>query len=157
MMFFAEDVNDFIGPIFDAFESNVDSVGELSVGQLCIKERKISGCDVSVQFIVSGDLQGKCVVSVTSTAAIEIAEKVSAEPFDSFDSGAQDAVKDFFDSVFEKIQTKFSEREKQVEFSPPKLLYGRRVDLTTNSCSEPLTVPVHSALGEMELNLAFHN
>jgi len=152
----AHTVNAFIEPCLNVLEMLTPKVGQVVVGAVYIEAMKVSNYDVSMSCMISGDLEGKVVISMKTDVALEIAEDMMGEAVDSLDNDAQSAIKEMMTMVVGNAAVELGKEELEIEIAPVTFSYGYQEHISSPSCPYPVTVPLLCDLGTVELDLAFY-
>lgn len=149
---------EWLNPFFIAFSNMVREIvpeeTTFEVGAFYIADEMRSSFDVAVVSTISGDAVGKVVLSMESNAALGVAETMMNKAVDSFESEAQSAVQELMNMVAGNALSALVGEGVHVLFSPPTLFYSQYVSTITADCPIALTLPIHTGMGEMELNVA---
>jgi len=150
----AEWLNPFFIALYLMVREFVPRETEFKVGAFYIKDEMRSNFDVSVVCTISGDIVGKMVLSLSSNAALELAEAMMNKPVDSFEMEAQSAVQEFMNMITGNALTMLAGEGISVQLSPPTLFYNHYVSTITADCPIALTLPLKTDWGEIEFNVA---
>ena len=153
----APQVNDIIKPFIDSLESQIPGMGGVSVDNLQLKVDKKSAYDLSVQVLVNGDLRGKVVVSLPVTVAVAMSSQLTSRKVESFDQEAQDLFLGLITGILRLIEKTFQAKNKNFMSTQIKVIYGRKIDVTSAHCQIPLAVSFKTAVGNVEMNLALES
>ncbi len=152
----AELVNTFVQPSLEIIEEVVPKLGRLKLGEVYIKEMKVSNYDITLSTMFSGHLDGRVLLSLPVDLAIEIAEGLRQTAVDSFDSEAQTAVVELMGMIVGNAGLELSDLHYNVKMTPVIFSYGTREHIGSEDCPCPVTVPLLSNMGTLELDLAFY-
>jgi len=152
----AELVNSIVKPSLEVIEELAPKLGQLAIGEVYIKEMKVSNYDITLSSMFSGHLDGRVLLSLPVNLAIEIAEGVRRCAVDSFDSKAQTAVVELMGMIIVNAGMALGDLHYKVTMTPVIFSYGTREHIGSDDCPCPLTVPFISAMGTLELDLAFY-
>lgn len=152
----ADIVNAFVEPCIKIIEQIIPKSGRLELGEVYIEESKISPFEVSISSMVSGDLEGKVVLSLSTDTALEMAEQMMGSMVDSLDSDAQSAISELMTMIVGNASAELSKIKHNIKMAPVSFSYGAREPIGSHECPYPVTVPIKSNLGTFELDLAFY-
>jgi len=152
----SEIVNAFLDPCISVFEQVISTSGTLEVNDTYINKLKVSPYEVSVSSMVSGDLDGKIVLSVSTEMAMEIAEQMMGEMINSLNSDAQSAITELVTMIVGNASVKLSKLNHNIKMAPVEFSYGSHVEIGSVECPYPVSISIKSDLGIFELDLAFY-
>ena len=152
----ADIVNAFVVPCIKIFEQIIPKSGQMEIGDVYIEKAKISPFEVSISSMVSGDLEGRVVLSLSTDIALEIAEQMMGEMVDSLDSEAQSAISELMTMIVGNASAELSKIQHDIKMAPVAFSYGNREHIGSHECPYPVSVPIISDIGTFELDLAFY-
>lgn len=150
----APDVNDIIQPFMESLTSQVPALGDVSVQEFTLKQDKKSAYDLSLQVLINGDIQGKVVMSLPVQMAVTMSGGLTTRKVESFDQEAQNLFLNLFQGVLRLIEKRFMDRKMVFNSAQVKVIYGRKIDVTSAHCQLPLSINLKTAIGNLEMNLA---
>ncbi len=151
------DVN-LVNPFFSAFYERVKELVPENVsfqlGEFHIREEPYTSLDINVLCSITGEFNGKTVMSMDTRVALEIAEIMFGRPVDSFESDAQSAVTELMNIIIGNSITRLGKSMEGLRFTPTKLVYGRPVNTTIGPSSFTFCRAIQTGWGIIEFNLS---
>ncbi|MDH3326090.1 MAG: chemotaxis protein CheX [Gammaproteobacteria bacterium] len=153
----AQTVNTFVESSINVFSQfSLDTDQPLSLGNVYMEKLKLSQYEVEIYSLLSGDYEGRVLLGMSVDSAIEIAERMTGAAVDTFDEDAQSALSELMNLILGSALHELEKNKKNVKMSPVKLKYGGSEPIGTLQCPYPVTVPIYTQVGNMELDIAFY-
>jgi len=152
----ADVVNAFVEPCLSILEELAPKTAPIHLGDPRMEALKVSDCEVNLISMVSGDLEAKVVFGLSTDMAMEVAEQMMNIQVDSLDSVAQSAITELVNIIIGKTSMALAELAYETTVSPVSFSYGNLEPIGTTECPHPVTIPLITALGTLELDLAFY-
>lgn len=155
-------VNSFVEPSLRIIEQVAPKIGRLGVGEVYIAQKKVSTYDITMSSMVTmsskvlGNLEGRVLLSLSVDMAIEIAEEMIGSAVDSFDAQAQKAIVELMGMIVGNASVELTNLNHDIKTAPVIFSYGTHERIGSDTCPFPVTVPLQSKTGTLELDLAFY-
>jgi chemotaxis protein CheX len=121
-------------------------------GQLAVRSATFTTQQISIVIGVTGDVEGQAVYGMSLVTATKIAAAMSNTPPMTFDEMASSAIAELGNMISGNATTRLSEASYQCQITPPTLVRGADVEIST--AIPALVVPLYTDFGKMEINVA---
>lgn len=146
----AEFINPFVTAGMQVLESVIQSVPD--PGQLAVRSATFTTQQVSIVIGVTGAVEGHVVYGMPLVTATKIAAAMASTPIMTFDEMAGSAIAELGNMISGNAATLLSEAGYQCEITPPTLIRGADVEVSTSIPA--LVVPLYTDFGKVEINVA---
>lgn len=147
-----EYINPFISATFEILKMVADF--NPVKGKLTLKNEPVPSYGVSVLIGVVGEVKGQVIYSLSEKTAMGISSKMMmGMPVEEFDEMAKSAISELANMITGNASTQLSSQGFEVDISPPTLVTGTNVHITTNTM-QTIVVPVQTEEGIFEINIA---
>jgi chemotaxis protein CheX len=146
----AEFINPFVTAGMQVLESVIKSAPD--PGQLAVRSATFTTQQVSIVIGVTGAVEGHAVYGMPLVTAAKIAAAMTSTPIMTFDETAGSAIAELGTMVSGNAATLLSEAGYQCELTPPTLVRGADVEVSTSTPA--LVVPLYTDFGKVEINVA---
>ena len=146
----AEFINPFVTAGMQVLESVIQSVPD--PGQLAVRSATFTTQQVSIVIGVTGAVEGHVVYGMPLVTATKIAAAMASTPIMTFDEMAGSAIAELGNIVSGNAATLLSEAGYECEITPPTLIRGSDVEVSTSTPA--LVVPLYTDFGKVEINVA---
>ena len=149
---------EILNPFFQEFMKRIMNIipedRKAVPGDFIIKKEMYTGYDISLLVEMSGDANGRIVMSMEPRVSLELSETMMGSPVDSFEKQAQSAISELLNIIIGNALTQLSDKNYDIRFSPVSLFFNKRI--RTNTKEVPIAVTQHISCewGGIELNLA---
>lgn len=145
-----EFVEPFVSSAFHVFES---VMGENpSRGQLSLRQNIFTTQQVTIVAGVNGEVEGTVLYGMSLVTAQKIAGAMIGSDIDHLDEMALSAVSELGNMITGSAATMLSQTGFDVDITPPSVVRGVEVEVTTRTPA--LVVPVNTQFGRVEINVA---
>ncbi|TDT71739.1 chemotaxis protein CheX [Hypnocyclicus thermotrophus] len=147
---------EYINPFTQATFDVLNMLGAFSpkIGKLSVKNEPVPSYGVSVIVGVIGNIKGQIVYSFTEDTARGIASAMMmGMPVEAFDEMAKSAVSELANMISGNASTGIAAKGLEVDISPPTLITGNNVRITSN-VKQTVVVPIETTAGVIEVNIA---
>jgi chemotaxis protein CheX len=147
---------EYINPFITATFEILKTVAEFNPvkGKLSLKNEPVPSYGVSVLVGVVGEVKGQVIYSLSEETAKGISSKMMmGMPVEEFDEMAKSAISELANMITGNASTQLSGQGLVVDISPPTLVTGTDVHITTNTM-QTIVVPVETGEGIFEINVA---
>lgn len=141
----------FVEAAHDVFR--LETSLELKRGDLHLLDTAYTTEAVTVIISLVGDVAGTVVYSFSEAVALAIVARLLGEPVAEFDNLAQSGIAEIANVIAGRACVKFSEMDYHAKISPPTMLVGAGVVLSTLDLPR-LVVPMTGEVGTLTLHLA---
>lgn len=122
-------------------------------GNLSLQKSAMTTEDVTVLLNLVGEVHGVVLISLSKEVGLKIVSKILEQEFVEFDSMAQSGIAELGNVITGRAVVKLSKAGYRVDISPPTVITGRNVKISTLDFSR-IVVPLKTELGMMEIHLA---
>jgi len=146
---------EYIDPFVEAAHEILDSVLESGAkkGELYLKESSTPILGVAILVGLAGDVRGRILLDMTRETAMKISDAMNGEQTGEFNALAKSTITEIGNMIGGLAITKLSNIGFQFHMSPPSLLTGENMEITSPSI-ETVIVPIETEFGTVELNVA---
>jgi chemotaxis protein CheX len=148
----AEFIEPFVSAVFSVLETVTGKKAER--GQLAMRNATFTTQQVTIMAGVNGDVEGIAMYGMSTVTAQNIAGAMIGSPVTELDDMALSAVSELGNMVTGNATTQLSQRNYKVDITPPSVIKGTNVEVSTRVPA--LVVPVITAFGILEINVALH-
>lgn len=149
---------EYINPFIEACESVLKSVANMDIkpGRPYIKTSPFASDTLAIIIGVTGKMRGQIIFSMSIDVAISIASAMmGGMPIAELDEISKSAVQESTNMILGNAATILYNKGLAVEITPPTLLTGSNIQVSTTSKMETICVPLHiSTGGQLELDIA---
>jgi len=145
-----EYIQPFVSAVFTVLETVAGCKCER--GALALRNTTFTTRQVTIMAGVNGDLEGAAMYGMSMITAQKIASGMMGSPIQQFDEMAMSAVSELGNMITGNATTQLSERGYHVDITPPSVIKGANVELSTKTPA--LVVPISSDYGMVEINVA---
>lgn len=147
---------EYINPFIEASQMVLKQVVnlELTLGKVYIKTSPYEGDSVVVIIGVTGKIRGQVILSMSKKTAMKLASlMMMGYEVSEFDEMAKSAISELANMILGNTATIFYNRGISIEITPPSLLFGRNIQISTNRL-RTICVPMNLSNGEvLELDI----
>jgi chemotaxis protein CheX len=145
----------FLNPFVDAASEVLESECKISVkrGSLSLQKSSLTTDDVTVLISLIGQVQGVVLYGLSQATSINLVSRVMGQPFSDFDGLAQSGVAELGNVISGQATIKLSNAGYTSTISPPTLLHGKGVTVSTLDFSR-IVVPLATEFGDLTVHLA---
>lgn len=145
----------FLNPFIEAaFEVMKAELGVTAVrGNLSLQKTAMTTNDITVLIHLVGQVYGVVTYGMATQTGLNMVSKIMGQEFDDLDSLAQSGVAELGNVISGRATIKFSQAGYDSNISPPTLISGKNVKISTLDFSR-VVVPLITDLGELEVHLA---
>jgi chemotaxis protein CheX len=145
----------FMNPFVDAANEVLEAEAGLTAtrGTLSLQKSALTTDDVTVLISLVGQVQGVVLYGMSIPLGLALVSRMMAQEFTEFDSLAQSGVAELGNVITGRASIKLAEAGFASNISPPMLIQGRGVKLSTLDFSR-VVVPLTCQLGEIVVHLA---
>jgi len=146
-----EFVNPFLEAAFEVFETETSL--KLEKGPLSIQKSSLTSQEVSVLIGVTGEIHGQIIYGMSSKTAKKIASEMIGKTVPLLDELAQSAITELGNMITGLATVKFSETYSNLAVTPPTLIVGTNVLISTLDIQR-LYIVLMSEFGDVEVSIA---
>ena len=148
------DVN-FLNPFLEAAVEVITAEIQSDVqrGELRIEKSALTSEEVTVLISLVGEVQGVALYGMSIDTGIAIVEKIMGQEFEDFDDLAQSGVAELGNVITGRTTVKLSEAGYQTDISPPTMIIGENVSISTLDFVR-VVVPLRFEAGTITAHLA---
>ena len=145
----------FLNPFVEAANEVLRAEAQLSLtrGNLSLQKSALTTDDVTVLISIVGHVQGVVLYSLSNATGLALVSRMMSQEFVEFDSLAQSGVAELGNVITGRAGVKLSEAGYESTISPPTLIQGKGVAVSTLDFSR-IVVPLTCELGEIVVHLA---
>jgi chemotaxis protein CheX len=145
----------FLNPFIDAVNEVMKAEVQLDVekGNLSLAKSALTTDDVTVLISLVGEVQGVVLYGMSIPTGLAMVSKIMGQDFSEFDNLAQSGVAELGNVITGRATIKFAEAGYQSTISPPTLIMGRGMQISTLDFPR-IVVPLKSNIGEIIVHLA---
>jgi len=147
-------VNDILGSFIEVMEQSTSAENTVFIDKMYFKYDGEPSHDLSFVILVSGHYHGKICISLPLRTAISITDRLSSKIHTSFDQTAQREFLRFLRSFCKQVQEKLERKKQRFDLLKLKVVYGRKINVTSAQCDYPLCFNLQTQLGLIEVYLA---
>ncbi|MBI3762775.1 MAG: chemotaxis protein CheX [Chloroflexi bacterium] len=145
----------FLNPFVEAANDVLQAEANVSVtrGALSLHKSAMTTDDVTVLISLVGQVQGVVLYGLSIPTGLAFVSRMMAQEFAEFDNLAQSGVAELGNVITGRASVKLSEAGYVSNISPPTLIQGRGVQVSTLDFAR-IMVPLACELGEIVVHLA---
>jgi len=145
----------FLNPFVDAANDVLKVELDVSVtrGNLTMHKSAMTADDVTVLLSLVGQVQGVVLFGLSIDTCLAMVSKMMSQKFTEFDALAQSGIAELGNVITGRATVKLSQAGYQANISPPTLLTGKGIQVSTLDFSR-IVVPLTSELGIITVHLA---
>jgi chemotaxis protein CheX len=145
----------FLNPFIEAANEVLQAEAGLNIarGDLSLHKSALTTDDVTVLISLVGQVQGVVLYGLSISTGLKLVSRMMKQEFAEFDSLAQSGVAELGNVITGRASVKLSEAGYTSNISPPTLITGKGVQVSTLDFSR-ITVPLACDLGEITVHLA---
>lgn len=145
----------FLNPFVEAASEVMQAEVQASVqrGQLSLQTHAMTADDVTVLINLIGQVQGVVLYGLSEATAQAMVSRIMGQSFETFDNLAQSGVAELGNVITGRATIKLSEAGYQSTISPPTLITGKGVQVSTVDFQR-VVVPLQTELGLLVVHLA---
>ncbi|MCX8024919.1 MAG: chemotaxis protein CheX [Thermanaerothrix sp.] len=145
----------FLNPFVEA--ANEVLMAEMNVsttrGPLSLHKSALTTDDVTVLISLVDELQGVVLYGLSYETALKFVSLMMGQDFQEFDNLAQSGIAELGNVITGRATIKLAEAGYRTNISPPTLISGRGVQISTLDFPR-LVVPLQTSLGDLVVHLA---
>mgnify|MGYP000159187509 CR=1 FL=1 len=145
----------FLNPFVEAASEVLKAEVNLNIsrGNLSMQKSSLTADDVTVMISLVGNVQGVVLYGMSTNTSISIVSRILGQEFSDFDTLAQSGVAEIGNVITGRATIKLSEAGYQANISPPTLIIGRGIQVSTLDFPR-LIVPLVTEAGDIMVHLA---
>lgn len=145
----------FLNPFVEAATEVLQAEIGLSParGSLTLQKSALTTDEVTVLISLVGQVQGVVLYGLSVQTGLMLVSRMMAQDFVEFDSLAQSGVAELGNVITGRASIKLSQTGALVDISPPTMVLGRSVTISTLDFSR-IVVPLTCDLGQITVHLA---
>lgn len=148
----AEFINPFIGAAYEIIKRVTEI--EATKGELSLANSPVRGDEVNVVIGVTGDLKGQIIFCLSEATALVFASRMLMNlTTETFNELAKSAICEMANMILGRAVTSLSERGYFCTLTPPALLLGKNVVVSTQVLKF-LVIPLETKYGPITINAA---
>lgn len=144
-------LNPFIDAAVEVLKTEVNS--PVFRGELSLQKSSMTTDDVTVLIYLVGRVFGVVMYGMSTGTALGLVTKMMEQEFTELDSLAQSGIAELGNVITGRAMSKFSQAGYESTISPPTMLTGKRVEISTLDFPR-LVVPLETRYGELIVHLA---
>jgi len=146
-------MNPFVEAASEVIKAEVGS--EVRRGTLSLQKSAMTTDDITVLISLVGQVQGAVFYGLSKKTGLSLVSKIAEQEFKEFDSLAQSSLAELGNVITARAVFKLSETGYGSNISPPTLIQGRGLQISTLDFSR-MMVPLMTDYGEIMVHLALH-
>lgn len=145
----------FLNPFVDAAAEVLKAEVELMIsrGNLSMQKSALTANEITVLISLVGNVQGVVLYGMSTQTALAIVSRILGQEFKEFDTLAQSGIGELGNVITGRATVKLSEAGYQANISPPTLIIGQGVQISTLDFPR-IVVPLNSEVGDIGVHLA---
>ncbi len=145
----------FLNPFIDAATEVLMAEASVAVtrGSLSLLKTSLTTNEITVLINLVGQIQGVVLFSMAAETGIALVSRMLGQPFEELDPLAQSGVAELGNVISGRATIKLSEAGYQTTISPPTLITGAGVQISTLDFQQIL-VPLDTGMGQIIVHLA---
>ncbi len=145
----------FLNPFVDAANEVLMAEASMKVtrGSLTLQKSAMTASDVTVLLTLVGQVQGVVLYGMSTSTALKIVSRMMGQDFAEFDNLAQSGVAELGNVITGCATIKLAEVGYEATISPPTVIEGRGVKISTLDFSR-IVVPLTTEAGDIIIHLA---
>ena len=144
-------MNPFVEAASEVLKAEVGT--EVRRGTLSLQKSAMTTDDITVLISLVGQVQGVVLYGLSKETGLGLVSKITDQEFKEFDSLAQSGVAELGNVITGRATIKLSESGYSSNISPPTLIQGRGLQISTLDFSR-IMVPLVTDYGEIMVHLA---
>lgn len=144
-------VTPFVNAAYDVLQAEVNA--DIERGELSIEQSSKTSQDITVLVGVTGQIRGLVMYGMSESSAKKIVSAIVKHPVPIFDDMAQSATAELGNVITGRASTNLSNVGFNCVLTPPTLITGRNVIISTLSIRK-LVIPLVTNFGDVEISLA---
>ncbi|MCL5104559.1 MAG: chemotaxis protein CheX [Armatimonadetes bacterium] len=145
-----EFIEPFVKSVYTVLEAVVGDKPER--GKLALRNTTFTTQQVTIMAGVNGDVEGAALYGMSMSTATKIASAMMGSPVAELDEMASSAICELGNMITGSATTMLSQNGFQVDITPPSVIRGANVEVSTRTAA--LVVPVQTEHGAIEINVA---
>ena len=145
-----EFIEPFVKSVYTVLETLVGDKPER--GQLALRNTTFTTQQVTIMAGVNGDIEGAALYGMSMVTATKIASAMMGSQVFELDDMASSAICELGNMITGSATTMLSEKGFHVDITPPSVIRGANVEVSTRTAA--LVVPVQTGHGAIEINVA---
>ncbi|QUH22151.1 chemotaxis protein CheX [Alkaliphilus sp. B6464] len=147
-----EHINPFVKASTDILSQMAGLTCKL--GKIYIKNETFNAPDVSILIGITGDLKGRAVLNMNKLLGLKIASHMMGGiDIQAFDEISRSALAEIGNMIMGNSATHLSSEGTIIDITPPTIIFGDSLLIHTSD-SKPITIPLESQHGKIELDIA---
>ena len=145
----------FLNPFVDAANEVLLAEAEVSAkrGALTLHKSAFTSADITVLLSLVGSVQGVVLYGMSIPTGLVLVSRIMGQEFTEFDNLAQSGIAELGNVITGRATIKLSQAGCSANISPPTLIQGAGVQISTLDFSR-IVVPLVSDIGEITIHLA---
>jgi chemotaxis protein CheX len=145
----------FLNPFVEAATEVLMAEVQATVtrGNLTMQKSALTTDDITVLIHLVGQVQGVVLLEMTESTGLAMVSRMMGQEFTEFSNLAQSGVAELGNVITGRATVKLSENGYQSTISPPTLITGKGIQVSTLDFSR-IIVPLETELGSLEVHLA---
>jgi chemotaxis protein CheX len=144
-------MNPFVEAATEVIKAEVGS--EVRRGTLSLQKTAVTSDDITVLISLVGQVNGVVLYGMSIETGLAMVSRITGQDFSDFDNLAQSGVAEMGNVITGRATIKLSEAGYNSNISPPTLITGRGVQISTLDFSR-IMVPIITDFGEILVHLA---
>ena len=129
---------------------------EVTRGNLALQKSALTADDITVLISLIGQVQGVVLYGLSTEAGLSLVSRMMGQEFDALDTLAQSGIAELGNVITGRASIKLSEAGYNCNISPPALILGKSITISTLDFSR-IVVPLNTSLGEIVVHLALRD
>jgi len=145
----------FLNPFVEAANEVLQAEVGVTVtrGNLSLQKSALTADEVTVMISMVGQVQGVVLYGLSVPTSLALVSQMMGETCSQFDNLAQSGVAELGNVITGRASIKLAEAGYNCNISPPALIVGRAITISTLDFSR-VVVPLNSSIGEIVVHLA---
>ena len=146
---------DYVNPFLEAAQEVLAAEADVHVahGPLSLQRTALTTDEITVILSIVGQVQGVVLYSLSEATALALVGRIMAQEFSQFDNLAQSGIAELGNVITGRAGVKLAEAGFVTTISPPSLVHGRGVSISTLDFPR-VVVPLTSEAGTLAVHLA---
>ncbi|NPV87573.1 MAG: chemotaxis protein CheX [Anaerolineae bacterium] len=144
-------MNPFVEAASEVLKAEVQA--EVRRGTLSLQKASLTTDDVTVLISLVGEVQGVVLYGFSVETCLAIVSRITEQEFKEFDNLAQSGIAELGNVITGRATIKLSESGYRSNISPPTLIHGRGIQISTLDFSR-IVVPLVTEFGDIVVHLA---
>jgi chemotaxis protein CheX len=146
-----EYINPFVESAYSILKEVLNT--KITRGELYLKATSQPVLGVTALVGLTGDVEGRVLIDMSSETAIKIASAMNNENFKELSELAKATITELANMIVAQAVTKLSDLGFKFDLTPPTILTGKNMEITDFDV-EALIVPIDMTEGKLEINVA---